>query len=290
MVLPNVVGAILVGLAMAACWGTADFLAAVIGRRMTSTRLVLGMQITGVPIGLLAVAIWRGWGTWTGSSLVIDTVVLGALGTATYLFLYAALEAGPVAIVSPISSAYPIATVALEALVHNIYPGRIRAIGMGLLVIGVVAVASWGPVSNQPTSRRGIPLAFAAALCLGSTLFALDAAPHPGNLLPIVLLRVGGTILLSPMLIPWMRDRPTVRTVGSWLWMALPVGILDTLGIIIFRLGANAGQVDVVATVGSLTAAVPVILGVMFLKERLRVHQWGGIVLVLAGLVELGAV
>ncbi|MGC2269415.1 MAG: DMT family transporter, partial [Candidatus Acidiferrales bacterium] len=71
---------------------------------------------------------------------------------------------------------------------------------------------------------------------------------------------------------------------GVW-WLLLAVGVLDTAAFVANNAGLSTGQVSVVSVLASLYGAVTVLLSWIFLRERLELSQWLGIVLIFAGVV-----
>jgi drug/metabolite transporter (DMT)-like permease len=66
------------------------------------------------------------------------------------------------------------------------------------------------------------------------------------------------------------------------------IAVVDTLGYVAFNVGVRHEDTSVVATAAAPYAVVPIVAGVMLLRERPRATQWTGIGLVLAGLILLG--
>ena len=108
---------ILLGLATAFAWGSADFLARFATRAVGSLRAVLGMQAWGavfVTILLLLARDWghlfdgSGWQPWGWG------ILAGTINTFAMLALYRSFEIGKLSLVGPVSASYPALTVLLS--------------------------------------------------------------------------------------------------------------------------------------------------------------------------------
>lgn len=68
----------------------------------------------------------------------------------------------------------------------------------------------------------------------------------------------------------------------------LIIGFLFTIAWLLVNLGFSLGYVSLVSLITSISTAVTMILGVIFLKEKLVQNQVFGIVIILIGLFLLG--
>src|SRR5260370_19486757 len=108
---------IVLGVATAVSWGSADFLARFATRTVGSVRALLGMQFWGaifVTILLLFADGWghlfdgSGWQPWAWG------ILAGAINTFAMLALYRSFEIGKLSLVGPISASYPALSVVLS--------------------------------------------------------------------------------------------------------------------------------------------------------------------------------
>src|SRR3974390_672331 len=96
---------ILLGLATALCWGSADLLARFAARRIGTLRTMLYMQLTGLVLLTLALHWLGGWGHLADGSGFRPWawgILVGALNTGATLALYRSFEIGTMSIVAPI--------------------------------------------------------------------------------------------------------------------------------------------------------------------------------------------
>src|SRR6516164_8283680 len=102
---------ILLGLAGALSWGTADLFARFATRRLGTFRTMLYMQLYGFLLLTLVMRPLGGWGHLTDGSGWQPwawAILAGLLNTTATLALYRSFEIGKLVIVAPISASYPV--------------------------------------------------------------------------------------------------------------------------------------------------------------------------------------
>src|SRR5271166_6648193 len=134
---------ILLGLATALCWGSADLFARFATRRIGTFRTMLYMQMCGFLLLTLAMPRLGGWGRlFDGSGWQPWTwgILAGVLNTSSTLSLYRSFEIGKLSIVAPISASYPVLTMVLSAFTGERLT-LARLVGLLLTIAGVILVA-----------------------------------------------------------------------------------------------------------------------------------------------------
>lgn len=63
------------------------------------------------------------------------------------------------------------------------------------------------------------------------------------------------------------------------------VGLIDTAAFVANNAGMRLGHVSIVTVLSSLYGAVTVLLGAIFVRERIGKSQWCGILLIFTGIV-----
>jgi drug/metabolite transporter (DMT)-like permease len=92
-----------------------------------------------------------------------------------------------------------------------------------------------------------------------------------------------GMLLFIPLAIRHPKDLswPT----SSNLVLVGCIGLLDTAAFIASALGFIGGHVAIVSVLASLYSAVTVLLAAIFLRERLHLLQWCGILILFVGVL-----
>ena len=275
------------GFGAALFWGAGDFGAALVGRRVGSVATVVLVQVAGLAAVLAVVLAVRP--AWTGTSSDVWLLVLnGVLVAAAYVLHYRALELGPVALVSPLTSAYAVLPIALAWLFLGEPIDGSFLVGALLATAGVVFVATdpreFGAAAKLP--RDGVPYAFGAMVLFGVATFVLGiVARHAGWLPTVALGRVFTVVAVAPFV---AARRPSVTAAGIGVVAAgLLVGVLDVLGIMSFTRGAEVAALSLVAAVSATFPLLPFVGGVVVLRERPAPSQALGVLAIVGGLILL---
>jgi uncharacterized membrane protein len=136
-----------------------------------------------------------------------------------------------------------------------------------------------GLVSAISASYAGVTVIL-SVLVLGERLTAAAAAG--------VVARVGAmAVLLALLATPLRRSAVSQRGLGiAW---AAGAGLVDAAGVAFFARGDQVGLISITAASSSAYPIIPLLGGLVLLHERMARRQAGGVVLILVGLVLLGA-
>jgi drug/metabolite transporter (DMT)-like permease len=293
---------VLFGLGAAVTWGSADYVAAIAGRRIGSHRVVLGFHVIATIILALLVL---GSGSLEGvtGADVAFFVLVGAIGWTGYACFYRALSIGPISVLSPIVSGYAMVTLLLAIILLDERLGFAAACAVVVSVIGIVLASSglrhiWEAArradfslpsaQSQRLDARGLLFALAAMVLIGAFVLGVSVkADDLGWLVPVFLARLFSTVFVFASLIRsggWRFPDRSPRVIGALGALAL----LDTAGYISFNLGTERSDTAIVAAASAPYAVIPVVAGVLFFHERPTPVEWAGVGLVIAGLVLLG--
>jgi drug/metabolite transporter (DMT)-like permease len=291
---------ILLGLVTALSWGSADLFARFATRRIGTFRTMLYMQMCGFLLLTLAMPRLGGWGhLFDGSGWQPWTwgILAGLLNTSSTLALYRSFEVGKLSIVAPISACYPVLTMLLSALTgERLTP--LRLFGLVLTIAGVIVVARGEQAPNdanpideqaQPAKKLlGVGWAIFAAAGFGVMfwLLGLRVVPLLGGSPSVWIIRltsVASTALV--MLVARQSTALPLRRDAPWI---LGVGLLDTSAYVFNNYGMLHEQTSVVSVLASLYGAVTVALAALFLREKVVLSQWFGIVAIFVGVVLIG--
>src|SRR6267142_1398987 len=199
---------ILLGLATALSWGSADLFARFATRRIGTFRTMLYMQACGFCLVTLAIPRLGGWGhlfDGSGWQPWAWGILAGVLNTFSTLALYRSFEIGKLSIVAPISASYPVLTMVLSALSGERLTA-LRLAGLALSIAGVVVVARGehepddtnsidGP--NRPGKKRlGVGWAIFSAGCFGVMfwLLGLRVVPLLGSAPSVWIIRLTSAV------------------------------------------------------------------------------------------------
>jgi drug/metabolite transporter (DMT)-like permease len=284
---------VIFGLAAALGWGCSDLLAAIGSRRMGSRATVMVAQIVGLLCsGLLWLVTTPGWGLPARDVAIL--LGSGCFAGIAYFTAYRGLELGPVALVSPIASAFAAVTVLLAVVILDESLGPVLLSGVVLTIVGVVLASTdlRRFEVEAKRHRRGLPYAFAAMVGFGVAAFVSGSlAKDYGWLPPVALSRVGSVILITAVTLAMRgREREGMRRISPRnLGIAAAAGVTDIIGVVAYSRGSELGLISIVAAVSATFTLIPVAGGILLFSERPAANQLVGLVLVIGGLATLGA-
>ena len=286
---------ILLGLATALSWGSADLFARFATRRMGTFRTMLYMQTCGFCLLTLVMPRFGGWGHLFDGSWQpwVWGILAGVLNTFSTLALYRSFEIGKLSIVAPISACYPVLTMLLSALTgERLTPLRLG--GLALTIAGVIVVARGeqapddaNPIDEQmqPAKRLGVNWAIFSAVCFGVMfwLLGLRVVPLLGSAPSVWIIRL--TSALTTALVMLVAGQSRALPPRRDMPLLLGVGMLDTCAYVFNNYGMAQEQTSVVSVLASLYGAVTVALAALLLREKVTASQWLGIVAIFVGII-----
>jgi drug/metabolite transporter (DMT)-like permease len=275
---------VVLGLASAAAWGSADFGGGMAGRRAPLLGVVLFSQLLGLLVALaVAVARQEAFPAPVDLGVAVVAGVLGGIGIGA---LYAGLARGRMGVVAPISGVLSAVVPVTAGILLQGLPGPAALVGIGLAMVAVVLVSGAPGASTAVPQRRiaGLPADVAIALVAGTAIgfFNLTMSRlSPGSVFaPLVVLRLTEAVMLGSVILALRRPWRLPRAIWP---LILVVGALDMAGNGLFILAAQAGRLDVAAILSSLYPVATLILAATVLKERVvGVHALGVVVAVAA--------
>lgn len=282
------------GMMTAFGWGTADFIARFTGRAMGHVTALAGMLlISSLVMTAVALAIgktfpWR----WEG----IEFLVLAGFGVmAGTLLLYWGLSRGPVTIVAPIVGSYPAINLVISVAL-GVRPSALQWALMLTVLLGVVVVSRASKsfedgVEFTPAALRNtVIIALASACGFAVGIHGLqEAMLIHGPWQAVILSRWLSFALAALFLLG--QTRGTLPAVPlRWLPVLLVQGLLDGGAYLALVHGGYDLEGTLTIVVASSFSAITVILARLILKEAMTLFQWGGIALIVGGVIALSEV
>ncbi len=281
------------GLVASISWGLSDFLGARAAKKFGGVSTAFFVNaVSAVLYGLLYVICMRGH-TQVVASAVIYALAAGIAYACAMASFFKGLELGPVSIVSPLGSMYPLITVLLLILAFGNTLRLIQGVGI-LLVIGGAALAS-GMVGRRRTKDMlGIGPFFGvgAALCWGVTFALLAQAISKIGWQFAMLLQVMSSAVTFLLLLPliarresvWRPSLPQLTDISL-----LGASLLQLVGFLAVSvgIGQTASLAAVVVAVSACYPLITVFLAIKQLHEVIRPIPLAGAVVGIAGIVVL---
>jgi drug/metabolite transporter (DMT)-like permease len=273
------------GTLAAVAWGFADVLVTYLSRRAGFFRALLVTQLVGVGV-LVAIALAVEDLPGPSAAQLLALAALAPVAAIAYGGFYRALELGPIAIVSPIASSNGAVVVLLAVLVLGESLGALQVLGCAL-VLGFIFLAAMEPEREDVAGGSGVRLALAASVAFGGYLFTLATfSDELGWLVPILVARSMTAALLAAVALT--RPPPSIGALGRLGVLGCAVaGALDATGYLVFNRGAEIGEVAITSAAAASYPVIPIVFGLVALRERVASHQLIGVAGVLVGMVVL---
>lgn len=280
---------IVAGLITMLCWGIAIFIAATISRKIGNTLTLFWMQLFGWLMGLA-------YFVFNFPSLNIAQLpqslpvllAIAALQIIAYLSFYKGMEKGQVSLVSPLGATWGLITAILGVAFYHETLGLNQLVAILLIVTGIVLLSidiQAISKSKQVELLSGVKEGIISMLGWGIAWFLMVIPTN--NLdwfMPAFVFRLFLLIMLSIYIattgksfLPPKKKFP--------LWPLLAVGALDMGAFFSLSLGMTATNSSIIAPIASSNTVVTILLARIFLREKLKPAQIGGIVGIITGIV-----
>jgi len=250
----------------------------------------LRVVLVSYPIAMVLLAVVA---AIVGGHISGDAVFWGALCGISQAFgvwwFYAALGAGPISVVSPLTAVLVAAIPVGVGLMMGDRPGAIAGIGVVVALIAVVLV------SREATDEDVTPHKFTATvawltvgsgLAFGLNFVLINQAPVDAKLWPLVFARVSASVLV--LVIAAMSANLRAPS-GVPLRLAVLAALLDTGANIAMLLALQASLLSLAGVLMSLYPVATVLLAIVVLRERVTRWQAVGMVLALAAVAMITA-
>jgi len=284
--------AILGGLGAMLGWGISDFFAKKSVDKVGYLVSLFWMQTFGLLPLLIYLIIKFDLSNFSFNQLP-TVILLGLIDIIGYLMFYKALEKGKVSIVSPITASYSAFSVLISALAfHELITGKMFLF-LGIIIVGIlltsVDLQEFNKVGfDKKDLLKGVPEAL-----IGVALFSIwfpfwDNFVSGGNwLILLILLRLVSSLFLLG-LIKKNNSTIKIKDLNVVRWLAV-IGLLDAIAYITLTWSYSSSSYTSIISVLSATFSLPtLILARIFLKEKIKPNQIGGIALIFLGLALLG--
>ncbi|CAN3128084.1 EamA domain-containing protein [Mycobacterium sp. smrl_JER01] len=234
------------------------------------------LVLAAIPMGGHLSAAAAGWGVLAG--------LVQAFGV---WWFYAALGAGPIAVVSPLTAVLVAGIPVLVGVALGERPSALAGLGVVLALIAVVLV-SRGTEDRDATPHRFTPkvawLTVGAGVAFGMNFVVLHRVPPEAELWPLVLGRLAATAVV---VVVALMTANLVLERGLPLRLAVLAGVLDTAANVATLLALQSSMLSLAGVLIALYPAATVLLAIVVLRERVRPWQAVGMVLALGSVAMI---
>jgi len=289
---------VIIGVASAIVYGSADFLGGMASKRIAVVRATAIAAASGLVLLLLLYPLIGG--DWSSAAVVFG-LLSGVSGAVALVLLYACLAIGPMSILSPLTAVVSAVVPMTVGLLRGERLGTLGYLALGLALVAVVLVGFVPEKGAVRPSLKGILMAIGSGTAIGLFLVLIDLTPEDSGLVPLLMNRsvstvamfaaVGVVALLAAR--RYRSDPGIARDSRGWmpgLWFAIGCGLLDATANAGLLLGLRLGDLSVISVLTALYPAGTIILAAIVLKERIAPVQYVGLVLAIGAAALLALV
>ncbi len=204
-------------------------------------------------------------------------------------WFYAALGAGPISVVSPLTAILVAGIPVGVGLALGERPGAVAGVGVVLALAAVVLVsreATDEDVTPHRFTKKVAWLTVGAGVAFGLNFALIAQAPPEAELWPLVFARLAASLLV--LAIAAVTGNVRIPT-GTPMRLALLAAVLDVAANIAMLLALHASLLSLAGVLMSLYPAATVLLAIVVLRERVTRWQAIGMVLALAAVAMIAA-
>jgi uncharacterized membrane protein len=261
---------IVLGLAAAMLYGSADFAGGLLSRRMPSLSVAVIGSIASAAIAWVALAL-------AGSAPTVGSVAWGSVaglgGGIGTIALYRGLARGQMSVVGPVSAVGSAVLPVVVGIGLGERPSLVAAVGLvvALPAIGLVSAGSSGPGDALRTSLVD---GLYAGISFGVMFVGLAQAGDRAGLWPVACEQ---TVSLVVLAILALRSRAFVGLCVRDVALPVIIGVASVAATLCYFAASQAGLLATVAVVTSLYPGVTVALARVVLHERFSAPQRTGL-------------
>jgi drug/metabolite transporter (DMT)-like permease len=260
-------------------YGVSDFVGGFASRRVAALRVVL----VSYPVALVLLTVVA---AVVGGHVSPSAMVWGALCGVSQAFgvwwFYAALGAGPMSLVSPLTAILVAGVPVVAGVALGERPSVLAYAGIALALVAVFLVSREVRDEDRNPHRFTTKVAWltvGAGLAFGMNFVIIDQAPLDAQLWPLVFARMSASLVV--VVIAASSGNLSAPS-GTPLRLALAAGALDTVSNVAMLLALHASYLSLAGVLISLYPAGTVGLALVVLKEKLTRWQVAGLILALA--------
>lgn len=266
------------------CIGIAWFLAARISKKLSPLGSTLLFQAIGVPFFLFLIPFNHVSLTQVN---ILGLLAVGVYETFVMLLVFRATKEGDAGIVVPVTNSYSLVTFFLGVMFLGESLTGIKLLAAGLTITGIALLSTDMSKIRKIKFKQGILWAVLAAVGGGIYFyFVTILARGSGWFYTALIIRIAISAAAFLILV-LKRQVKSLQFPGTpWLWL-ISGAVLDVVGFSLYNFAVMTAETSKVTVIMSASSLIIVILGAVFLKERLNRFQIAGAVCVVGGLMLL---
>ncbi|MSO79256.1 MAG: hypothetical protein EXQ79_06580 [Acidimicrobiia bacterium] len=275
--------AVFLGVCVAACFGSGDFLGGLASKRLPTIAVLALAQICALAAAVVYAVAFAG--DPTGRDLAFGGIA-GGLNLIGLGVLFHGLATGRMGVVAPVTAVVASVIPVAYGTANGERPSTVALIGVvcAIAAAGLIAAERSGPADFDV--KRELMLAVFAAVLFGVSLILYTETTDDSGFWPVLAARGAAVPLVLLALVA------TRTSIGSGLRerrIALGAGFLDVTATALLLLAVREGLTSLVAPLAALGPAFTVAWAWIVLKEPIARLQIAGLGLGLVGLALIAS-
>ncbi|MFH1650036.1 MAG: DMT family transporter [Candidatus Woesearchaeota archaeon] len=267
-------------------WGVGDFLIQRSVRTVGSVQALAFIGIVG-SVGLLPFVVndFQVLASWNG---LIILIVLGVVTYAVAIMVFDALKDGKLAIIDVLLELELPVVIFLGFVFFKETLTGLQALIVAIIFVGMILIAlerfSW----KKHKWEKGVLLGVAAAVGIGVLDFLTAAGARAVS--PLMAVWVPWVIftIISFVVIFYKKEFGLfIKNAKAHRNLVFMTGFADTIAWLFYALALTGAGIGITTAITEAYPAIAVVLGVLLNKERIRKHQWLGVLLTIGGSIAL---
>jgi drug/metabolite transporter (DMT)-like permease len=284
--------AIILGLALAFCFGTSDYLSKGLTGKVGFYRTTVYTLATSGALVILPL-LFLGMPRPPSYSGVALLALISVSTFIAFLFMYRGYQKGHLSVVSPIVNSFPIFSVLFAVFVLKIVLSYEVLLALGGVIFGILLVSTDVSALGSPGRRSltpGVPEAVMAAFFFAVAFTSLGYAERTvGYLLPVLAARLGAASVGLLMGIALKQDLKPIG--GKPFLRLLAMGTLEASGLLAFTLALfyspSIAVLPITTTLAGMAVVFTVGYALVLLKERVGPNYAAGILILVVSVATL---
>jgi drug/metabolite transporter (DMT)-like permease len=286
--------AVLLGVLVAASFGSGDFLGGRASRRAPTLTVLFVAQSAAV-LGAVIVCLF------VGARVQPHDIVYGALAGCFNIvglgLLYQGLAVGRMGVVAPLTAVVASIVPVVWGIATGERPAVVVLVGVALALIAAALIARRPnePIPDLPREIQpdepqamGVGWSVCSGAFFGISLVLYVQTSSGSGLFPVLAARIAAFVLVTvALVVVAARGHALPFPNGPDRTLSLGAGMLDVTAGTLLLLAVRHGLIVVVAPIAALGPAATVILARSVLGERLHAAQRVGLAFALLGLVMI---
>jgi drug/metabolite transporter (DMT)-like permease len=271
--------AIFLGVCVAACFGSGDFLGGLASRKISTLTVLLFAQ--GCSLALAIVYACALSGHATGRDIAFGAIA-GGLNVAGVGVLYHGLATGRIGVVAPITAVVAAVIPVVYGTATGERPSTVALVGVGCAIVAGGLIAREHSDVPEAHLVRELLLSGFAGTAFGASFILYAETTEDSGFWPLLAARL---VAVPLVVVALLVTRTRITATRHERIQAVGAGVLDVSATALLLLAVREGLKSLVAPLAALAPAFTVVLAWFVLSEPVARWQIVGLLLALVGLV-----